>query len=107
MPLWQPTQLLRKTRLSPPGLRLTSWRMRSGATRRVLHLLEVAAHVIHQREAEHRAVRAVDEERLSGGARGDHAGRRVGRQAVDRGLRRLTQHVRVASGSRRSDSSAS
>ena len=30
MPLWQPMQLLRNTRLSPPGLRLTSWRMRSG-----------------------------------------------------------------------------
>ena len=30
MPLWQPMQLLRNTRLSPPGERLTSWRMRSG-----------------------------------------------------------------------------
>ncbi len=30
MPLWQPMQLFRKTRLSPPGERLTSWRMRSG-----------------------------------------------------------------------------
>ena len=32
--------------------------------RGVVHLLHVAAHVIHQREAEHRAVGAVDEERL-------------------------------------------
>ena len=30
MPLWQPIQLFRNSRLSPPGLRLTSWRMRSG-----------------------------------------------------------------------------
>ena len=29
MPLWQPMQLFRNTRLSPPGERLTSWRMRS------------------------------------------------------------------------------
>ncbi len=30
MPEWQAMQLLRNRRLSPPGLRLTSWRMRSG-----------------------------------------------------------------------------
>ncbi len=30
MPLWQPMQFVRNRRLSPPGLRLTSWRIRSG-----------------------------------------------------------------------------
>ena len=64
MPLWQPIQLLRKTLLSPPGLRVTSCRIRSGGRDGVVHLLHVAAQVIQQREAEHRAVRAVDEERF-------------------------------------------
>ena len=56
-------------------------------TRRVVHLLHVAAHVVQHREAEHRAVRAVDEERFGRRARRDDAGGRRGRQAVQRRLR--------------------
>src|SRR5688572_11536469 len=54
----------------------------------VLHFLEVAAHVVEQREAEHGAVRAGDEERLRRGARGQDAGCGRWRRAVGGRLRR-------------------
>jgi hypothetical protein len=67
MPEWQAMQLFRNRRLR--------------------------AEVVHQRVAEHRAVGARDEECLRGGTGGDHAGSRIGRNAIRRRLRRLHQVV--------------
>ena len=49
----------------------------------VMHLFHVVAHVIHQREAEHRAISAGDEERFCSGARSHDARCGTGRNAHD------------------------
>src|SRR5687768_8744915 len=62
-------------------------------TRRVQHLFHVAAHVIDERETEHRPVGTGDEECLRGGARRHDAGGGIRGQPARAGLRGARQHL--------------
>src|SRR5690606_8602699 len=59
----------------------------------VVHLFQVVAQMVEQGETEHGAVGAGTEEGLGGGAGGDHAGGRIGRQPVAAGLSHPHQMV--------------
>ena len=70
MPLWQPMQLFKNKVLTPPGLRVTSWRMRSGGRVMSMTVCRSLHRWFIMVKRNMRAVRAVHEEGVGRAAGG-------------------------------------